>query len=112
MAQAPTEDRQIHQGSEEAVRDFPALWRRMANAWAEPGGESRAWLMYSASYLLRTGGLRWAIDPVRLRHRLVSAPSVDYATGLQDLSLVLLTHQHGDHLDLQLLRALRHLPIT
>ncbi len=112
MVQAPTEDRQIQQGSEQAVRDFPALWRRMANAWAAPGGEPRAWLMYSASYVLRTGGLRWAIDPVRLRHRLVSAPSVDYATGLQHLSPVLLTHQHGDHLDLQLLRALRHLPIT
>ncbi len=84
----------------------------MANAWAEPDGEPRAWLMYSASYLVHTGGLHWAIDPVRLKHRLVSAPSADYATDLQHLSLVLLTHEHGDHLDLQLLRSLRHLLIT
>ena len=30
---------------------------------------------------------------------------------LKDLDFVLLTHRHGDHLDLGLLRALRHLPI-
>ncbi len=112
MDQAPTEDRQIQQSSEGAIRDFPSLWRQMVEAWAAPGGEPRAWLMYSASYLLRTRDVRWAIDPVRLEHRLVSAPSVDYATDLQELSLVLLTHQHGDHLDLRLVKSLRDLPIT
>lgn len=37
---------------------------------------------------------------------------MDVAGDLVDLSFVLLTHGHKDHLDLDLLSALRHLPIT
>ncbi len=36
---------------------------------------------------------------------------MDVARDLKDLDFVLLTHRHKDHLDLGLLRALRHLPI-
>ncbi len=84
----------------------------MITAWDQPGAEDCAWLMYSANYLVRTNGIRWAIDPVRLSHRLPGAPSPSYAADLASLSFVVLTHQHGDHLDIELLRALGHLPIT
>jgi L-ascorbate metabolism protein UlaG (beta-lactamase superfamily) len=67
--------------------------------------------MYSANYLFRTQGVRWAMDPLRLNHRLSQAPAMDVARDLQDLDFVLLTHHHDDHLDLGLLRMLRHLPI-
>ena len=33
------------------------------------------------------------------------------AQDLKALSFVLLTHQHADHLDLDLIRELKHLPI-
>jgi len=71
------------------------------------------WLMYSANYLLRTGGLRWAIDPLRLAHRVRGAPQVvDPARDLEGLSLVVLTHRHLDHLDTGLIHALSAAPIT
>ena len=68
--------------------------------------------MYSANYLLRTGGLHWAIDPVRLSHRLRGAPDIEARKDLPPLSLVVLTHRHEDHLDLELIHSLRELPIT
>src|SRR5512135_1912595 len=97
---------------EEAARRFPALWQTMIAEWRQPEAEDRAWLMYSANYLFRTQNQRWSIDPVRLEYRLAGAPSVDYSRDLEALSLVLLTHEHKDHLDLDLIRSLRHLPIT
>lgn len=88
------------------------MWRGLLRGWNAPGGGDRLWLMYSANYLLHTGGLRWAIDPVRLVHRLAGAPQVDTARDLKDLSLVVLTHRHEDHLDLELIRSMRGLPVT
>jgi L-ascorbate metabolism protein UlaG (beta-lactamase superfamily) len=102
----------IRAQQEEIVRRFPAFWQEMITDWSQPGMEDRAWLMYSANYLLRTNNVHWAIDPVRLEHRLIGAPAVDYRDGLKNLSFVLLTHQHGDHLDLDLIRSLGDLPIT
>src|SRR5512140_3163064 len=74
---------------------YPVLWKRMIREWKSPGPENRAWLMYSANYLFRTGDIRWAIDPLTLNHRLPSAPEVNASQDLQTLSFVLLTHRHG-----------------
>ncbi len=68
-------------------------------------------MMYSANYLFCTQGVRWAIDPLMLKSRLPQAPVMDVARDLKDLDFVLLTHRHKDHLDISLLRQLRHLPI-
>src|SRR5512146_2738091 len=84
----------------------------MVAEWNQPGATDGAWLMYSANYLLRTGGVRWAIDPLRLERRLPGAPAQDYARDLAGLSFVVLTHRHSDHLDIPLLRSLRHLPLS
>ena len=108
-------DWQIEQGSPidqhraAAVAEYPHLWAHMISQWRQPG-DDRAWLIYAANYLFRTGGLRWALDPLTLRQRLPGAPEVDPA-GLRELSFVLLTHRHADHLDLDLIRALRPYPI-
>src|SRR5512140_1373923 len=108
MDPAGSREEQIRRRAAELNRAFPGLWRGMVDAWAASASEPRAWLLYSASYLMRTGDVRWAIDPVRLEHRLPGAPVVDYAGDLARLSFVLLTHQHRDHLDLTLLKALSH----
>jgi L-ascorbate metabolism protein UlaG (beta-lactamase superfamily) len=84
----------------------------MLAGWRKPAGPDRMWLMYSANYLLRTGGLRWAIDPVRLAHRLPGALEQDPARDLEGLALVVLTHRHEDHLDASLIHSLRDAPIT
>ncbi len=95
----------------EAIAHYPALWSQMIAEWRVPGNEDRAWLMYSANYLLRTGNVHWAIDPLTLKYRLPQAPEMDVTHDLRGLSFVLLTHSHADHLDFSLLRASRHLPI-
>jgi Beta-lactamase superfamily domain len=102
---------QISQRCAEILARYPLLWSKMIAEWNSPGPDDRAWLMYSANYLFRTNNVRWAMDPLRLIHRLPQAPDVNTAQDLKALSFVLLTHEHADHLDLGLIRALKHLPI-
>jgi L-ascorbate metabolism protein UlaG (beta-lactamase superfamily) len=102
--QAQIEDRQAA-----AAAAYPTLWAKMTEEWCQPG-DDRLWLLYAANYLFRTGGVRWALDPLTLRQRLPQAPEVDL-TRLSGLSFVLLTHRHADHLDPGVIRALRQLPI-
>lgn len=101
----------IDQLRAEASEHYPSLWSKMIAEWNQSDPRDRVWLTYSANYLLRTKKVRWAIDPLSLNWRLKDAPKVDVAGDLKDLSFVLLTHGHKDHLDLDLLTALRHLPI-
>lgn len=83
----------------------------MTTEWRSPGSQDKLWLLYSANYLFRTGDVRWAMDPLTLRRRVPDAPAVDLAQDLTALDFVVLTHRHDDHLDFDLLKALRHLPI-
>jgi L-ascorbate metabolism protein UlaG (beta-lactamase superfamily) len=103
---------QIDRRRAEACARYPALWSNMIAEWNSPGPDDRAWLLYSANYLFRTQDVRWAIDPLTLKWRVNYAPQVDAAHDLEKLSFILLTHRHEDHLDLDLVTALRHLPIT
>ncbi len=95
---------------QQAVERYPNLWSRIIKEWHTPG-DDRAWLMYAANYLFRSGEVRWAIDPLRLRQRILSAPEMDIRRDLEALSFILLTHRHADHLDLELVRALKNHPI-
>ncbi len=91
---------------------WPTRWRRMIDQWRDPADEPAdgAWLMHAANYLFRTGGTRWAVDPVQLHWMIPEAPAVDVA-DLASLDLVLLTHNHKDHADLSIWRALADRPI-
>jgi L-ascorbate metabolism protein UlaG (beta-lactamase superfamily) len=102
---------QICERRTEAVAHYPALWSKMIAEWNSPGPEDRIWLMYSANYLFRTNNVRWAIDPLTIGARIKAAPRVNVTCDLSNLSFVLLTHSHKDHLDIDLVSALRHLPI-
>jgi len=91
--------------------EYPALWRRLIREWRDAESGDFAWLMYAANYLLYTGGVRWALDPFSLSTRISGVPHADYAADLEPLELVLLTHAHNDHLDLNLINAIAGLPI-
>lgn len=108
----PVSPSRLERTQRRAATRFPSLWSSLLQEWNAPEGADRLCLMYSSSYLLRTAGLRWALDPVRLAHRLPGAPQMDWAAGLQGLSLVALTHRHEDHLDPGLIHCLRALPVT
>jgi L-ascorbate metabolism protein UlaG (beta-lactamase superfamily) len=103
---------QISRHRAEVSSRYPGLWSKIIAEWNSSGSEDRVWLTYSANYLFRTNNIRWAIDPLTLSWRIKDAPSVDAAQDLSCLSFVLLTHDHNDHLDIDLLSALRRLPIT
>lgn len=90
---------------------YPSIWQMIIEDWSQPSGEDCAWLTYSANYLLRTNGIRWAVDPFQLKARMPSAPEVDVSNSLQQLSFVLLTHIHADHFDAGLIKALSGSPI-
>ena len=97
----------IEQQRKALCRQYPLLWSGMVSDWQANDAADAAWLTYSASYLLRTNGVRWAIDPLALYWRVPEAPKVDIEHDLDGLSFVLLTHDHRDHLDLNLIRLLR-----
>jgi glyoxylase-like metal-dependent hydrolase (beta-lactamase superfamily II) len=105
-----SKQQKIDRRAAEVMAAYPALWSQMITEWHQPGSEDRAWLMYSTNYLFRTANVRWTIDPLRLKRRLPNASEMS-AGELKDLVFILLTHQHGDHLDLSLLHQLIDFPI-
>lgn len=95
----------------ELIARYPEILENIITEWQQSGPDNRAWLMYSANYLFRTGGIRWALDPLTLTSRLGIPGRVDLIARLKDLSFVLLSHRHTDHLDFELITTLRDAPI-
>jgi ribonuclease BN (tRNA processing enzyme) len=89
---------------------YPKNWNRIVSEW-KSSKEDHFWLTYSANYLLNTAGVKWAIDPYSFFTRLGGGEQPDFSEDLRSLKLVVLTHSHSDHLDLNLIAALRDLPI-
>jgi hypothetical protein len=56
----------INRRQDEMVARYSSLWDKLIAEWKSPGSEDRAWLIYSANYLFRTQGVRWAMDPLAL----------------------------------------------
>ncbi len=91
---------------------YPSLWRDMISDWLGNDRLDAAWLTYSANYILRTAGYRWAVDPFSLFTRIGNGNQPDFREDLKSVQLIVLTHEHNDHLDLDLIRTLCDLPIT
>jgi hypothetical protein len=111
MAQFSERQTAIAQRRKEITARYPQMMTDLISEWRSPGAEDKVWLLYSANYLFRTGNVRWAMDPLSLRRRVPEAPEIDIAQSLDALDFVVLTHRHADHLDFNLIKSLRHLPI-
>jgi hypothetical protein len=92
------------------IQEYPEKWKRLIQAWSVSLNNC-LWLTYSANYLLHTSGVKWAIDPYSLYSRVGIGEQPDFANDFKPLQLIVLTHAHSDHLDLQLITAIAHLPI-
>ncbi len=110
--EAASKQLEIEQTKERARAEYPRLWRRMIQEWKASEQEEAAWLTYAANYLFSTDGVKWAIDPYSLYTRLKDGNQPDFIHDLDALQLVVLTHAHNDHLDVNLISAIQHLPIT
>lgn len=97
---------QISRNLENAKSSYPDLWQRVTDAWAGSSTGDYVWLTYSANYLLACGDFKWAIDPFSMSSRIQGMDPQNYQRDLARLSLIVLTHEHNDHLDLELLSAL------
>jgi hypothetical protein len=85
---------------------YGELWNRITSNWRDSTTGNHAWLTYSANYMLSCRGYKWALDPFSMSSRVGGVYAPDYLADLAPLSLVVLTHEHNDHLDLNLVRAL------
>jgi len=95
----------------DAAAKYPGVWKHVVDGWNNEFRGNSAWLTYSANYLLHTGWVRWAIDPFSMSTRVSGIPAPDFVHDLEKLELVVLTHNHNDHLDMNLIRAVATLPI-
>ncbi len=108
---------EIERRRAELFKNYHEIWGRMLDEFMGDDSDS-LWLTYSANYLLRTGGVRWAVDPLTVHGRFLGRDSgyheeisAEEMRRLEPLSFVLLTHNHDDHLDISLARALMDFPI-
>lgn len=85
---------------------YQALWEMVITDWRASAAGSQAWLTYSANYLFSCEGYKWALDPLSMSSRVPGLSNPNYQDDLSALSLIALTHQHRDHLDIELLGAL------
>ena len=92
------------------IENYPEIWERIIFEW-KSNQEDCFWLTYSANYLLNTAGVKWAIDPYSLFTRIGRGEPPVFSQDLRSLQLVVLTHSHSDHLDLNLIAAIQDLPI-
>ena len=98
--------RQIVRLNKAFLRGYPARFRWMLRAWREHSEVNQAWMMYAASYLFNTQGVRWAMDPLLPGSLLPEFRARLHANALKSLSFVVLTHYHADHIDHDLLASL------
>jgi len=93
------------------ISSYKENWNRMISEWSSNDPRDSFWLMFSASYLFKTNGVRWALDPVSLLNRLSKKHAVNFADDLKDLSFVLISHLHSDHFDKTIINKLSSLEI-
>jgi hypothetical protein len=96
---------------DQAKAGYPSIWKKMISEWKSTDTGDYAWLTYSANYLLNTAGVHWALDPFVLSTRLPGMTPPNFACDLDSLNLIVLSHAHNDHLDLDLISALKDLPL-
>lgn len=82
-------------------------WRRVTSDWRNAAQGYYGWLTYAANYLFSFNGYKWGLDTFAMPTRIQGMPTPDYQTDLAPLSMMVLTHAHNDHLDQNLIKALK-----
>jgi hypothetical protein len=93
-----------------AALEYPALYKKVIRQWKQEG-EDTFWLIYSANYLFRGGGVRWAVDPLTLSSRIPAELPHHLEKDFERTDFIVLTHRHSDHLDKKLLKTISQINI-
>ena len=84
---------------------FPEKWQALTAAF-NAEGEDAFWQIRHASYLFRTQGVRWCVDPTLRTDALMDYTEGRAGKDLQKLSFVLTSHFHSDHFNARFCRQL------
>ena len=79
-------------------------WREMMDSFRNAQGDA-VMLISHASYLFKTSGVFWAVDP-RLNRDLHIQAEEGLAADFKGLQVAMVTHLHGDHYDKALIERL------
>lgn len=99
--------REIEEDLLKARTGYTDLWNQLTGAWRNSSIGLHGWLTYAANYLFSFHGYKWGLDPFAMSSRVTGMPSPDYRRDLAPLSLVVLTHAHNDHLDVNLIKSMK-----
>jgi len=103
--------KKIDQEKNNIIANYEKNWDEMIFDWNKDVSGDAFWLTFSACYLFRTNGVRWALDPVSLLHRIGKQHKCNFTEDFRKLSFVLLSHNHIDHYDYKIIDALSSLPV-
>lgn len=84
---------------------FDEHWPRLVDELNADGPDA-FWLIRHASYLFRTGGVRWGVDLTLRTDALKNFTQARAAQDLSSLAFILTTHFHSDHFDARFCRQL------
>lgn len=94
-----------------AIRDYDehffGRWTRAFDEFLTSAGEDRMWLVGPSSYLFSVAGQKFAVDPQIRRTTAFDALLPRFVEDFSQVSFVLITHQHDDHMCIPLMRALK-----
>ena len=100
---------------ERAIAEYDAgfinKWHRIFEEHKNSKNEDRLWLAGPTSYIFDFGGEKFAVDPQIRREKDKDILLPGLAEEMSEIRFVLITHDHGDHMCVPLMKALKDLPI-
>ena len=87
--------------------NFKKYWSKVFAEYKKDYERDLLWLAGPSSYVFSLCGQKFAIDPQIRRKKDLDTVSDDLVSDFSDISFVMITHQHDDHMCRPLMRALK-----
>lgn len=93
------------------IENYPLWWRKMAEQWGDCRYDNHFWMIGSSSYVFKTDGILWAMDPVWLLPGMLEELSDELIREMSRLRFIVFTHEHGDHFSPEAVCVLKDIPV-
>lgn len=87
--------------------NFIDNWQKVIKEYKLSCNEDKMWLLGPSSYIFSISGVKFAVDPQIRRRTDFEKILPTLKKDFEDISFVLITHQHGDHMCVPLINALK-----